>query len=211
MIQVEKKKIDIKEIRALPITLQIREASEEDSGKRTISGAIKYNTESAEMRDYWGDTFVEEIAAGAFVDSLKTRGVVGLWSHNTSQVLGNTKSGTLRLTDTESELRFELDIPDTSAGNDAWELIKRGDVDGVSFGFKCVSGKDKWSRIERGGKKIYKRSILEADLYEISPIAFPAYPANEVSTRSLEDFKEEERRAEDKYKKRKLELELELM
>lgn len=161
------------------------------------------------MRDWWGDTFVEEIANGAFDDSLKVRDVVGLWSHDTSQVLGNTKSGTLRIDNGKKELGFELDIPDTSSGNDAWALIQRGDVDGVSFGMRVT--KDKWSSEKRGEKRIYKRSILNAELYEISPVAFPAYPANEVNVRSLEDFKKEEQRAADQYEKEKLSIELDLL
>lgn len=196
-----------KEIRALPTTIEIRAAEGED-GKRTITGAIKYNTESAEMRDWWDDTFVEEIDKEAFKDSLANRNVVGLWSHDTSQVLGNTKSGTLRLTNMESELRFELDIPNTTAGNDAWELIQRGDVDGVSFGMKVT--KAKWSSEKRGEKRIYKRTILNAELFEISPVAFPAYPANNVAVRGLEEFKREEQRAADQYEKEKLSLELDL-
>ncbi|MGI2836788.1 HK97 family phage prohead protease, partial [Bacillus cytotoxicus] len=105
--------------------------------------------------------------------------------------------------------RFELDIPNTTVGNDAWELIKRGDVDGVSFGMKVI--KDKWSSEERENGKLYKRSILNAELYEISPVAFPAYPANEVNVRSLDDFKANEKRAANEYRKRKLALELELL
>jgi uncharacterized protein len=196
-----------KEIRALPVALEIR-ANDENDETRTILGAIKYNNESREMRDYWGDTFVEEIAEGAFVESLKSRGVVGLWSHDTTQVLGNTKSGTLRIDDTKTELRFELDIPDTSVGNDSWALIKRGDVDGVSFGMKVT--KEKWSSEDRDEGKVYKRTILAADLYEISPVAFPAYPLNEVAVRSLGEHKENERRSVNEYRKRKLALELEL-
>ncbi len=199
---------EIKEIRALPVKIEVRQSSGEEE-RRTISGSIKYNTESAEMRDWWGDTFIEEIAAGAFDESLKTRGVVGLWSHDTSKVLGSTKSGTLRLESTEKELRFELDLPNTTVGNDAWEMIKRGDVDGVSFGMRVT--KDKWSQVDRDGKKIYKRSILDAELYEISPVAFPAYPANEVSVRSFDEYREQQKRASNEYKKRKLAIELELM
>lgn len=161
------------------------------------------------MRDYWGDAFVEEIAEGAFTESLKVRDVVGLWSHDTSQVLGNTKSGTLRVENTKNELRFELDIPDTSVGNDAWALIKRGDVDGISFGMKVT--KNKWSSEERESGKVYKRTILNAELYEISPVAFPAYPSNEVAVRSLDEFREEEKRELKEYRKRILELELGLM
>ncbi|MGD6845240.1 HK97 family phage prohead protease [Bacillus infantis] len=197
-----------KEMRALPVKLEIRETNEE-SETRTITGAIKYDTDSAEMRDWYGDVIIEQISSGAFDESLKSRDVVGLWSHDTSQVLGNTKSGSLQIENTKSELRFELNIPNTSVGNDAWELIKRGDVDGISFGMKVT--KDKWSSEEREEGKIYKRSILNAELYEISPVAFPAYPANEVGIRSLDDFKAEEKRASEEYRKRKLELELELL
>jgi len=203
----EKKTTQTKEIRALPVKLEVR-ASEGDDGKRTITGAIKYNTDSAEMRDWWGDTFVESIDKEAFKDSIASRNVVGLWSHDTSQVLGNTKSGTLRLTNTDTELRFELDIPNTTVGNDAWELIQRGDVDGVSFGMRVT--KDKWTSEKQGDKRIYKRLILNAELYEISPVAFPAYPANEVAARSLEEFKTSEKRAADQYEKEKMLMELDL-
>ena len=189
------------------MTLEIRATEGEDS-KRTITGAIKYDTESSEMRDWFGDTFVEVIDKEAFKDSIASRNVVALWSHDPSQVLGNTKSGTLRLTNTGTELRFELDIPDTSVGNDAWELIKRGDVDGVSFGMRVT--KDKWTSEKRDDKRIYKRLILNAELYEISPVAFPAYPANEVAARSLEEFKASEKRAADQYEKEKLLIELDL-
>lgn len=191
----------------MPVTLEVR-AGEDDDGKRTITGAIKYDTDSADMRDWYGDTIVEQISAGAFADSLATRQVVGLWSHDTAQVLGNTKSGTLRVFDGAKELRFELDIPNTTVGNDAWELIQRGDVDGVSFGMRVT--KDKWSSEKREDKRIYKRLILSAELYEISPVAFPAYPANEVSARSLDEFKASEQRAADKYEKEKLLIELDL-
>ncbi|MFC5532378.1 HK97 family phage prohead protease [Cohnella yongneupensis] len=206
-LEKEKRTTQTKEIRALPVKLEIR-ASEGDEGKRTITGSIKYDTNSADMEDWYGDTWVEQIASGAFSESLKTRGVVGLWSHDTSQVLGNTKSGTLRIDDGKTELRFELDIPDTTVGNDAWSLIQRGDVDGVSFGMRVT--KDKWSSEKRGEQKIYKRSILNAELFEISPVAFPAYPSNEVLVRSLDDFKADEQRASDHYEKEKMLLELDL-
>lgn len=176
-----------KEVRALPVTLEVRQAG--DNGSRTITGSILYNTESKVMRDIWGDAFVEELTAGCFDESLKTRNVVGLWSHDVSQVLGNTKAGTLRLESNEERLAFELDLPDTQAGRDAYESVKRGDVDGVSFGM--IVTKDKWTTEKRDDETVYKRTVLEAELWEISPVAFPAFPANEVQCRSLEKYKEE--------------------
>ena len=190
-----------KEIRALPVTLEVR--GTEEAGKRTIAGSIFYNTESKVMRDIWGDAFVEELTAGCFDESLKTRNVVGLWSHDVSQVLGNTKAGTLRLESNEERLAFELDLPDTQAGKDAYESVKRGDVDGVSFGM--IVTKDKWTTEKRDDETVYKRTVLEAELWEISPVAFPAFPANEVQCRSLEKYKEESKMCKETEPKETLE------
>lgn len=172
----------------MPAALEVKTAGKEEGGQ-TISGHILYDTESALMRDMWGDEFKEILAPGCFDESLQTRDVVALWCHSPAQVLANTKSKTLRLENSEERLGFELDLPGTQAGNDALESIKRGDVDGVSFGM--VVNDDKWSRVEVDGRDVYKRTILEAELYEISPVAFPAYPTNEVSCRSLENYKKE--------------------
>jgi len=169
-----------REIRSLPVTLETRA---EENGMRTVAGHVPYGVESEVLRDIWGDEFVEELAPGCFDESLKARDVVALWSHDTSQVLGGTKNRTLRLTSNEERLLFDLDLPDTQTGRDAWESIRRGDVDGVSFGMvvKC----DKWSNNDG----IYKRTILEAELWEISPAVFAAYSASAVTCRSLEAYK----------------------
>lgn len=163
------------------------------------------------MQDWYGDEFFEVIAPGAFSEYMKEYSTLSLWCHRTDQILGNTKSGTLRLFDGVSELRFELDLPNSSWGNDAYESLQRGDVDGVSFGFNVRTNGDRWSKVERDGKTIYKRTVLQATLPEISMTPFAAYPANEVSVRSLEDFKAEEQRATTEYQKRKLALELDLI
>ena len=174
-----------KEIRALPVTLEVRATGAD--GKRTIAGYIDYNSPSDVITDRWGDRFIEELAPGCFDGSLATREVVGLWSHDIAQVLGNTRSKTLRVTSNNDRLSFELDLPDTQAGNDAWEIIQRGDVSGLSFGM--VVKNDKWSDVDQDGQTIYKRTVIEADLYEVSPVAFPAYPAAEVNCRSLAEYK----------------------
>jgi uncharacterized protein len=192
------------------VTLEIREIDKgEGATKRVVSGSIKYNSESHVMRDWYGDEFVEEIAPGAFDEYISGQSTVALWCHRTDQILGNTKSGTLRLFQEENQLRFELDLPNNTMGDNAAELLQRGDVDGVSFGFRAI--KDKWARIEKNGKKMYKRTVLNATLPEISLTPFAAYPENEVSVRSLDEYREQQKRASNEYKKRKLSMELELI
>lgn len=191
--------------------LEFRERQEGDKTVRTIAGVILYDTDSEVMQDLWGDEFVEQIAKGAFDRSIRENRILVLWSHDARQVLASTSNGTLRLDNRDDGLHWEADLPDTTAGRDAWESIKRGDVDGVSFGF--IARKEKWSKEDRGEgqKPLYRRTILDADLRELSPVAFPAYPANSVHVRSLDEYRESLLSAEQEERKRRLSIELELL
>jgi HK97 family phage prohead protease len=105
-----------------------------------------------------------------------------LWSHDTSDVLGRTKNGTLRLSqNTSGDMCFALDLPNTSAGRDAYELVKRSDVSGCSFGFECTE--DDWSdeMDEETNSVIPIRVVRSMRMFEMSLCAFPAYEATEVS------------------------------
>jgi len=162
-------------------TIELREG---ENGLRTISGyAVKWEMKSHTM-GYWR-RFKEQFKKGAFAESITQDDQRALWSHDTSQVLGRTKNGTLRLFEDEVGLRFELDLPNTTLGNDAYETIKRGDVDGVSFGFMMV--KEEWDESDPDN---IVRSISKAKLFEISPVAFPAYPDSQVSARNHDPYKQ---------------------
>ncbi|MGS0531979.1 HK97 family phage prohead protease [Bacillus mycoides] len=174
MNQTEKREL-------LSSTLEIRES---EDGLRTITGyAVKWEMKSVTM-GYW-QRFKEQFKKGAFTDSLTQDDQLALWSHDTSQVLGRTKNGTLRLFEDEVGLRFELDLADTTLGNDTYKTIKRGDVDGVSFGFQMV--KEEWDESDPDN---VVRSVTKAKLLEISPVAFPAYPDSQVSARSHDPYKQ---------------------
>ncbi|EEK75195.1 Prophage LambdaBa04, prohead protease [Bacillus mycoides] len=151
----------------------------------------------SETMGYWM-RFKEQFKKGSFTESLTKEDQRALWSHDTSKVLGRTKNGTLRLFEDEIGLRFELDLPETTLGNDAYTTIKRGDVDGVSFGFQMQ--KQEWDESDPDN---ITRTIVTAKLMEISPVAFPAYPDSQVSARSNDPYKQyvEERKHRDLRKK----------
>lgn len=177
MIQVDKT-----ETREL--TTSNIEVREDEDGKRTISGyAVKWEKKSHVLGYFM--KFREQFKKGAFADSLNDGDQRFLWSHDTSQVLGRTKNGTLRLEEDDIGLRFELDLPNTTLGNDTLETIKRGDVDGISFGF---SNPD--DHIQEFDDDIPLRTIRQANLIEVSAVAFPAYPDSEVSARGYDRMKE---------------------
>lgn len=178
------------------LTTNSVEIREDDEGKRTLTGyAIKWEMKSVTMG--WR-RFREQFKRGAFTESLTNEDQLALWSHDTSKVLGRTKNGTLRLFEDEIGLRFELDLLDTTLGDDAYKTIKRGDVDGVSFGFSML--KQEWDEADPDN---VIRTITKAKLLEISPVAFPAYPDSEVSARSSNPYEQHvlEKRNEQRRKR----------
>lgn len=151
-----------------------------DDGKRTLTGyAALFNSDTT-----IGDYFIERIAEGAF-DKAITGDVRALVDHDSGRVIGRTKSGTLRLAVDTRGLKVEIDIPDTRDGNDLWVLVERGDISGMSFGFRVT--KQEWD--ETGDLPI--RTILEVELYEVSAVAFPQYDDTTLAKRSLENARAE--------------------
>lgn len=140
-------------------------------GRQLIGVAAPYGAETR-IND-----FREVIAAGAFTRTLSDqRDILALADHDPTRVLGRTKSGTLALRETAQGLEYTLTLPDTSVGNDIRELAQRGDIGGVSMGFRAV--RDSWSGD--------LRTLHEVELHEISIVsAHPAYADTTVTLRSL--------------------------
>jgi HK97 family phage prohead protease len=127
--------------------------------------------------------FTEVIQRGAFSRSLKSRNDVKmLWNHDSGAVLASTRSGTLSLVEDERGLKVTAILPDTTAGRDARELISKGIVDAMSFGFSVPSGGDSWSSDGN------TRTLKSVRLHEVSVVAWPAYSATggTVSVRALD-------------------------
>jgi HK97 family phage prohead protease len=150
-----------KEKRKLSFKIDIR--SSENEGKKFVEGIIPYDSKSVPI---WGVT--EYIDKAAFNKTLLENDVRALWNHNDNFILGNTKSKTLVLENTESGLICRCELPNTSYANDLYEIIDRGDVKTMSFGFTPI----KWEDSESGKK----RTLKEVQLHEVSfGVTFPAY------------------------------------
>ena len=174
------------------------EIRENEGGQRVLTGyAVKWEMKSVPMGYF--QRFKEQFKRGAFTESLTNDDQKALWSHDTSKVLGRTKNGTLRLFEDDLGLRFELDLPDTTLGDDAYKSIKRGDVDGVSFGFSML--KQEWDESDPDN---VVRTVTKAKLLEISPVAFPAYPDSQVAARSHDPYQEHMELKERQERRQKL-------
>lgn len=142
-----------------------------DTRGRTLHGyAAVYGVESSDLGG-----FRERIAPGAFADVLDDADVRCLLNHNPSEILGRSRSGTLRLADEERGLRFECDLPDSPLGENVREAVKRGDIDGASFRF--VVGEEEWEGDLRTVKSVKA-------LQDVTVATYGAYPAASVELRT---------------------------
>lgn len=163
---------DRKELRVLaaPQRLELRKTNQ---GQTLTGQAVVYGALSGDLGG-----FVERIAPGAFAASLREQDVLCLFSHDDSAVLGRQSAGTLTIRDTPSALEFSCVLPDTSVGRDVSVLCERGDLKGMSFGFICTD--DDW---QQNGTQVV-RTVKQAELFEVSVVAFPAYSQSTVSLRT---------------------------
>jgi len=153
-------------------------ASEQD-GKRIVEGLIPYNKKSVQM---FG--FREIIAPSAFNKTLADKkNVYALFNHDTGKVLGSTAGGTLSLESTGDGLRCICSLPNTSYGDDCWEVISRKDSNTMSFMFTH----EKYTDSENGEL----RTLESVNLLEVSfCVPFPAYPDTTSQARELGELLE---------------------
>jgi Escherichia/Staphylococcus phage prohead protease len=149
----------------------------ETRGRVLVGYAAVYGRESHDLGGYR-----EKIAPGAF------GGVLGadvrcLLNHDPSQVLGRTRSGTLRLHDEDRGLRFECDLPTSPLGDNVREAVGRGDIDGASFRF-TVDG-ESWDGDIRTINTV-------KELHDVTVATYGAYPDASVELRTRPQKEEPE-------------------
>lgn len=165
--------IQVKEARTAPASLELR-ASKGGKGPGTLVGYTAVFNKFSE--DLGG--FREKIAPGAFRACLK-QDVRALVNHDSNFLLGRSTAGTLRMAEDPIGLRVEIDLPDTSIGRDTAESVRRGDLTGMSFSF--VADRDSWDHKASPAE----RTLLSIrDLYDVGPVAYPAYTDTSTAMRS---------------------------
>ena len=172
-----------------------------DEESRHVEGyALLFNTDSKPM---WGGDLIERIAPTALDGVLEKSDVLCLMNHDESRgVLARSRmgEGSLTLTVDEKGLRYAFDAPKTALGDELIEALRRGDIAESSFAFTVE--KDNWEREEDG---TYKRTIVQiGQLYDVSPVYYPAYEDTTVALRSLDERKEEARKELERLRKEEI-------
>jgi len=131
--------------------------------------------------------FREQIAPGAFDDVLSDD-VRALFNHNPDHILGRSQAGTLRLSVDNTGLSYEVDPPDTQIGRDLVTSMRRGDINQSSFAFTVAPDGDSWDEDEDG--RVVRTITKFKQLFDVSPVTYPAYPDATVGLRSLAAWRE---------------------
>lgn len=194
----------MKQIRFIPNVdcgLNVREPQEGQDESRVVMGKpIIFGVRSVNLTPWSSTRSVYEILEpGCISNELLQRSDVILninHSNKVTDVLGrcNNGKGTLELGMRENFIEAECDLPKTNAANDTLELIKRGDISGMSFAFE-----DDWEDSENGvsyertnevedGKEVWLRHVKRiTGLYDVSIVTHPAYEQTSVGTREAGD------------------------
>ena len=190
----------MKQVRFFPNDLCGLQVREDENGQqsREVNGrAIVFGVRSVNLTP-WSSTRVvyEVLEPGCLTQELINRSdVIYNLNHNSSvlNVLGrfrNSEKDTLKLELRADGVYNSCDLPQTTAANDALELIKRGDINGQSFAFE-----DDWEDTENGvsyertnetidGKEVWIRHVKKIiGLYDVSIVTHPAYEQTSVATR----------------------------
>ena len=160
---------------------------------RLITGSFKYGVTA--IRSDRGRVRKERIMPKAFRYAIDEDREINLLSgHEFSKPLASTKSGTLKLSDTDDRLSFEATLPRPSQQptwiQDTVRSIRAGLIGGVSPGFKVpplsvVPGAEQFVP-DKDNPKVYVRLVNAAVLYELSLVTRASYGETTVDLRAAD-------------------------
>lgn len=182
-----------REQRFLTSTVGLAARAEGDDTSPIIEGHGALFNEETVIYGY----FRERILPGAFKDSIAQDDIRVAFNHSANAILGRTSAKTAKVEEDEKGLKYTATPPDTQAGRDTVTSIKRGDITGSSFQFEIENPDDEeWDYSQTKQGKLPLRTIKRARLYEVGPVAWPAYEHTTVSARAIGKVEEARQAAE---------------
>ena len=193
----------MKQVRFVPIeacNLQVREPQEGEQESRTIIGMpIVYGCRSCNLTPWSEDREVYEVLEAGFIspELLQRSDVVLNLNHSNlvTDILGryrNSERDTLALDMQPTGIACRCSLPRTSNASDALELMRRGDIDGMSFAFNDNPHDKESVTYERtaersaDGKEVWLRHVRKATgFFDVAIVTHPAYGQTSVVTREF--------------------------
>lgn len=161
-------------IRMAEIT--VAETVAENDDKMIVEGIAVVFDQPTVLFEWGGVEYKEVIERGAF-DNTDVSQCFFKYNHsNQVMAMARVKNGTLALTVTEEGLHVRAELANTTGGRDLHTLIKRGDIDKMSFAFNIEE--EEFDEVENmfRVKKISK-------LWDVAAVNVPAYDGTSIYAR----------------------------
>ena len=172
-----------REVRFAPI--ELRTEQEENAEVAYIEGSpIVFNQET-DMGEWR-----EVIDPATVSDDKMLRDVALMVGHDFGSIplahsRRNNGNGTMQLTASDEGvfMRAALDVDGNPKAKEAYSAVKRGDLSGMSFAFTV--SKERWEDLDTD--RPLRRILSFGRIFEVSLVAFPAYPGTSVQAASEGD------------------------
>lgn len=178
-------------------------ANNDDKNKQLVEGyAAVFNQRALIWESEWsGWKYMEVIDRNAF-NGADMNDTVFKYNHgDVAMILARARNNTLTMNTDDKGLRISADIIDTNNGTDVYKLIKRGDLNKMSFAFTVKSERTEVDK----ENKIYTRTITAFDkIYDVAVVDFPAYDGTSIQARSKEYFVDLEKDLQEKQRRKRL-------
>lgn len=165
------------------------ELRSENEGRHISGKAISFDTQSNDIG------FVEILHRGCISQELiDSSNIVFLYNHDYNQVIAraNKGKGTLNIDLRDDGVYFDLDVPNTTMGNDLLENIRLGNITQCSFRFRYANEEGAY-KDEKIDDVWYRNVYKIGQLFDLSAVTFPAYDATYVNARMQERSKMEDK------------------
>lgn len=165
------------------------ELRSENEGRHISGKAISFDTQSNDIG------FIEILHRGCISQELiDSSNIVFLYNHDYNQVIAraNKGKGTLNIDLRDDGVYFDLEVPNTTMGNDLLENIRLGNITQCSFGFRYANEEGAY-KDEKIGDVWYRNVYKIGELFDLSAVTYPAYDDTYVNARMQERSKMEDK------------------
>lgn len=177
--------------------LHIREAEGEQESRVIEGHAVVFGQRSVNLVPWSSYREIYEVMEpGSITQELINRSDVVLTAfHNNEMIFGRSVNGngTLQLSIDDKGVLVRCELAKTSAADDILELIRRGDVCGMSFCYTADEDDnehgvsyERTAETGENGKEVWLRHVKQCNgLYDVTIAGHPAYQGTDVSNREV--------------------------
>ncbi|OHE41479.1 MAG: hypothetical protein A2Y16_05415 [Tenericutes bacterium GWF2_57_13] len=178
--------------------IEVRAAESTSDAKMILEGrAVVFDEETVLFK--WDDIeYKEIIKKGSFNETDFSNAFLKYNHSDVVMPMARYKNGTLKIDVRDDGVWVNAELADTSASKDLYALVKRGDIDKMSFAFTI--------REESYDQVTHTWTVLKVDrLYDVAAVNIAAYESTELYARRYGDVEARRKEVEASLQKQQIE------